>query len=105
MIGRHLDANLAAVANDVRDGRFDDVVGGHHSSPAIRSAARHARAIIGPLGLPEIMVGNMDKSTTRRFSAPRTRKCESSGAAKSDPIRHVPQAGYPACPCRAKAAR
>ena len=43
------------------------------SLPKIRSAARSATMIVGALRLPLGMVGNIDESTMRTPSRPRTR--------------------------------
>src|SRR3569833_1447599 len=58
----------------------------------IRSAARQASAIVGPLRLPDTMTGSTEESTTRRSSTPRTRSRESTTSSSSGPIAQVPMA-------------
>ena len=57
---------------------------------SMRSAARCASIIVGALVLPEVILGKLDASMTRRPVVPNTRHSESSTAVSAEaPIRHV----------------
>ena len=64
----------------------------HRASSRISSAARHAMAIIGPLVLPDSMVGATERSITRKPCTPLTRSRASTTLCSSPPMRQVPQA-------------
>jgi hypothetical protein len=54
------------------------------------SAAFSAIIITGALVLPEVIVGMMDASTTRKLASPCTRNSSLTTALGSWPILHVP---------------
>lgn len=63
----------------------------HGRSSRIRSAARHASALIGSLVLPETRVGMIEPSATRKPDTPRTRSRSSRTAIASCPILQIPE--------------